>query len=160
MLKTWFFYRISKCIEVLGSKEKWDAIFPGLGFVNMLIDSWSISSIFGCVCYVYVTGTSHEKLDPRAVRCVFTGYPTSQNALIPLQKESMSLWIFQDFQINPIFMTQPRKPWVINKKNLSQVISRLLESLCHLPIEKTMLLLLQGKMRSRPISGRHTDLTR
>lgn len=30
------------------------------------------------MCYVYVTGTPHEKLDPRAVRCVFTGYPTSQ----------------------------------------------------------------------------------
>lgn len=31
--------------------------FPGLGFVNMLIDSWSVSSIFGCVCYVFVGGS-------------------------------------------------------------------------------------------------------
>lgn len=57
----------------------------------------------------------HEKLDPRAMRCVFTGYPTSPNALIPLQKESMSLWMLLDFQINPIFMTQPKNAELVQQ---------------------------------------------
>ena len=34
--------------------------------------------IFGCVCYVHIHSHQRDKLDPRALKCVFLGYSNSQ----------------------------------------------------------------------------------
>jgi Integrase core domain/GAG-pre-integrase domain len=34
--------------------------------------------VFGCVCFVHIKGNKHDKLDSRVVKCVFTGYSSSQ----------------------------------------------------------------------------------
>jgi hypothetical protein len=34
--------------------------------------------VFGCVCFVHVHGPTRGKLDPRALKCVFVGYYSTQ----------------------------------------------------------------------------------
>jgi hypothetical protein len=34
--------------------------------------------VFGCVCLVHTKGNKYDKLDSRAVKCVFIGYSSSQ----------------------------------------------------------------------------------
>jgi transposase InsO family protein len=52
---------------------------------RMLSQFYSIPSalnicprIFGCVCYIHVHSHQRDKLDPRALKCVFLGYSDSQ----------------------------------------------------------------------------------
>ncbi|CAL8133412.1 unnamed protein product [Prunus armeniaca] len=30
--------------------------------------------VFGCTCFVHIQSSHHDKLDPRAVKCIFMGY--------------------------------------------------------------------------------------
>ena len=34
--------------------------------------------VFGCVCYVFVLDHLHDKIDKKAVRCVFVGYDSKK----------------------------------------------------------------------------------
>ena len=34
--------------------------------------------MFGCTCFVYIPKHQRDKLDPKAVKCIFVGYPSSQ----------------------------------------------------------------------------------
>ena len=36
--------------------------------------------VFGCICFVHTQPTHRDKLDPRAVRCVFMGYSSTQKS--------------------------------------------------------------------------------
>jgi hypothetical protein len=55
-----------------------DGVFPH----SLLYPSSSPFSLplknFGCVCYVHNLGSGFDKLDPRAIKCVFLGYSSTQ----------------------------------------------------------------------------------
>ena len=34
--------------------------------------------VFGCICFVHIPKHQRDKLDPKAVKCMFVGYPGSQ----------------------------------------------------------------------------------
>jgi hypothetical protein len=46
--------------------------------------------VFGCSCFVYLPSTKRDKLDSRAVKCIFLGYSQTQKGYRfydPLQKK-------------------------------------------------------------------------
>ena len=61
------------------------------------------SKVFGCVVFVHIHDYSCGKLDPRAIKCLFTGYPSNQKGykcFDPLTTKSISLWMLPLLKIS------------------------------------------------------------
>jgi hypothetical protein len=58
-------------LRVLGYRTPTECLFGSNDFVVP-------PKVFGCVCFVHDYRNSVGKLDPRALKCVFTGYPLSK----------------------------------------------------------------------------------
>ena len=56
--------------------------------------------IFGCICYVHVHSHLRDKLDPRALKCVFLGYPNSQKGYKCFHSPSGKYYVSIDVQFN------------------------------------------------------------
>jgi hypothetical protein len=48
-----------------------------LEVIQEKIPDVSYIKVFGCTYFMYLSATHHEKLDPRASKCIFLGYSTS-----------------------------------------------------------------------------------
>lgn len=62
--------------RVLGFKSPMDMLsqfYPNLQTTNNLVPR-----IFGCVSFVHIHGPNRGKLDPRALKCLFVGYSSTQ----------------------------------------------------------------------------------
>ena len=62
--------------RILGFKSPMDILstfYPNLHTTNNLVPR-----IFGCVAFVHVHNQNRGKLDPRALKCVFVGYSSTQ----------------------------------------------------------------------------------
>ena len=67
---------IGCCLEFWGSKVQWK-------FYPIFLPTYSPSTrlvpkIFGCASFVHVHAYARGKLDPRAIKCVFIGYSSTQ----------------------------------------------------------------------------------
>ena len=52
--------------------------------------------VFGCVCYVHQQAINRDKLDPRAVRCVFFGYSSTKKGYMCYNMTTRKLIISRD----------------------------------------------------------------
>ena len=63
----------SKVLKYQTPLHNLTSVFPHVQILNNLPPK-----VFGCVVYVYQTSPSRHKLDPRALKCIFIGYPPTQ----------------------------------------------------------------------------------
>ena len=66
--------------------------------------------IFGCVCFVYTLGPSHDKLSPRSIRCIFLDYSYSKKSYRCYDPSQRRLYVFADvtfFETTPYFSKHP-----------------------------------------------------
>ena len=56
--------------------------------------------IFGCVSFVHVHSNERGKLDPRAVKCVFLGYSTTQKGYKCFHPPSRRFYVSTDVTFN------------------------------------------------------------
>ena len=56
--------------------------------------------IFGCICYVHVHSHLRDKLDPRALKCVFLGYSNSQKVYKCFRPSLGKYYVSMDVQFN------------------------------------------------------------
>ena len=47
-------------------------------FPYFTMSSGLVSKVFSCVFFIYVHAHNREKLDPRAIKCIFVGYSSTK----------------------------------------------------------------------------------
>ena len=52
-------------------------------FLDLTLHSFLPLRVFGCVCFVHIPKVDRDKLDPRALLCVFLGYSPTQKCYHP-----------------------------------------------------------------------------
>ena len=78
--------------RVLGFKsplEMLSTFYPDLKTTNNLVPR-----IFGCLSFVHVHSQNRGKLDPRALKCVFVGYSSTQKGYKCCHPPSKKLYVF------------------------------------------------------------------
>jgi len=56
----------------------------------------SYLKVFDCTCYVHLPTTQRDKLDPRAVKCIFLGYSQTKKGYKCYEPKSKKLYISRD----------------------------------------------------------------
>ena len=96
--------------SVLGFKSPMDVLssfYPNLSTTNNL-KPW----IFGCVSFVHIHSQNKGKLDPRALRCVFAGYSSTQKGYKCYHPPSKKFFVSRDVTFNgqETYFTKPYLP--------------------------------------------------
>lgn len=55
-------------------------------------------TVFACVCYVHVHSLHRDKLDPRAIKCVFLGYSNSRKGYNCFDPLTITYYVLMDVQ--------------------------------------------------------------
>ena len=78
-------------MKVIGYESSINASFPSIKLSTGLA-----SRVFGCTAYVH---QKSEKLDPRALRCVFVRYPSTQKGYRCYHPTSRKFFLSVDFKL-------------------------------------------------------------
>jgi transposase InsO family protein len=84
--------------RVLGFKSPMEILstfYPNLHTTNNLVPR-----IFGCVSFVHIHSQSRGKLDPRALKCVFVGYSSTQKGYKCYHPPSKKFYVSADVTFN------------------------------------------------------------
>ena len=84
--------------RILGFKspmEMLSTFYPNLHTTTNLVPR-----IFGCVSFVHIHSQSRGKLDPRALKCVFVGYSSTQNGYKCYHPPSKKFYVSADVTFN------------------------------------------------------------
>lgn len=58
--------------------------------------------LFGCTCYVHIQATHRDKLEPKAVKCAFMGYSSSQKGYKCYNSHTRKLTVSRDIRFNEL----------------------------------------------------------
>ena len=83
------------------------SFYPNLSTTNNLKPR-----IFGCVSFVHIRSQNKGKLDPRALRCVFAGYSSTQKGYKCYHPPSKKFFVSRDVTFNEqeAYFTKPYLP--------------------------------------------------
>ncbi|MCO5608238.1 hypothetical protein L7F22_062444 [Adiantum nelumboides] len=56
----------------------------------------SYMKVFGCVCYVHVPNEARKKMEPKAVRCIFLGYPVEKKGYKCYDPTTRQVYVSRD----------------------------------------------------------------
>ena len=85
----------TKILDSKSPMEVLSSFYPHLDPTNKLQPR-----IFGCVSFVHVHSNERRKLDPRAVKCVFLGYSTTQKGYKCFHPLSKKFYVSRDVTFN------------------------------------------------------------
>ena len=110
--------------RVLGSKSPMEVLskfYPDISATNTLTPR-----IFGCTSFVHVHSNNRGKLDPRAIKCVFVEYPSTQKCYKCFHPPTRKLYISTDvtFAEGKPYFTEPYlqgKSSIIEDKDFFQL---------------------------------------
>lgn len=93
--------------KILGFKSPMDVLSSF--YPNLPVSSNLKPRIFGCVSFVHVHSQERKKLDPRALRCVFVGYSSTQKGYKCFHPTSKKFFVSRDviFHEEEPYFTQP-----------------------------------------------------
>ncbi|RVW40092.1 putative mitochondrial protein [Vitis vinifera] len=87
-----------KCVEVKSPIEVFSKSYPNFDNSNKLVPR-----IFGCVSFVHVHAQNQGKFDPRAIRCVFVGYSSTQKGETSLMENKDRDLFLLELSFSPLF---------------------------------------------------------
>lgn len=93
--------------RMLGFKspmEMLSTFYPSISISNNLVPR-----IFGCVSFVHIHSQERGKLDPRALKCIFTGYSSTQKGYKCYHPPTKKFFVSRDvtFSEKDAYFTQP-----------------------------------------------------
>lgn len=93
-----------RVLELKSPMDILSSFYQNISTTNNLVPR-----VFGCVSFVHIHSQGRGKLDPRALKCVFVGYSTTQKGYKCYHHPSKKLFVSRDvtFHEGETYFTQP-----------------------------------------------------